>query len=262
MLRGKQAAAGQTTNTSVNRTDRRRPESPSRLQAHGPGARTLLLLAAGCMLLSAAALPLDAASLEFLRNLAPHHSYMRRVFKLPAHLFRWWTFVALGIVLLSQARRRQLLTGFFATVVTANFAVHALKFVTGRPRPNVEAPAALDPLHFDWFGDPQAGLDSFPSGHATMTVLLLVLLSFYVGRWWWLLLPPAILTCLSRVAIEQHYLSDVLAGAGVAFGVGGACLGRLGPDCFRRLTRPGRQRYGPAAARAPAARADESTVRR
>lgn len=63
---------------------------------------------------------------------------------------------------------------------------------------------------------------SFPSGHAARATLLVVL-TFAWGPIWLaiLLLIWAPLVALARVALGVHYLSDILAGAGLGlvFGV-------------------------------------------
>ena len=108
--------------------------------------------------------------------------------------------------------REMLLLGltFLATVVTA----HASKLLFRRPRP--EALALLVPMPTDW---------SFPSAHAAQATAFFLASTIIAFR----LLPPswaglcAVVSALiivgvgwSRVYLQVHYLSDVLAGCALA----------------------------------------------
>ena len=91
-----------------------------------------------------------------------------------------------------------------------------LKEVFGRPRPFVTLADRL--VSFS-----QSGTPAFPSGHATKSVALAVPFVVLVGSWdrWRLLakgalVALAIAVCASRVVLGAHYVSDVLAGAGLA----------------------------------------------
>ena len=93
----------------------------------------------------------------------------------------------------------------------------SLKTLVGRIRPVVDVPVAAAPGN------------SFPSGHALNSflctgVLILVFLPVLsrAGRWFAYVLGAAIvlLTGFDRVALGVHYVSDVVAGWGVAL----ACL--------------------------------------
>lgn len=231
------SAAGHNLVRGLSRADRR----PSGYRGG------LLLLGAACLFLALAALPFDEATLNWFAGLAPHGSYMRRVFKMPAHLFAWWTFAGLAVLLLAQPARKRLLTGFGVALVGCAGALHALKLLIGRARPDAGFLHGHGAYYFDAFGDPRLQLDSLPSGHAAMTALLLVLLGLYFPRSRWLLVLPAVVTCLGRVAIERHFLSDVLAGAGLALLWMHVVVGRLGPEYYPRLSfTAGRGRLLPA----------------
>jgi len=91
-----------------------------------------------------------------------------------------------------------------------------LKEIVDRPRPSAEYAAQIYALPF-----PDS--PSFPSGHATKSVALaLPFLLFITAKDGWhravkvLLVAVALGVCYSRVLLGAHYLSDVLAGVGMA----------------------------------------------
>jgi undecaprenyl-diphosphatase len=62
---------------------------------------------------------------------------------------------------------------------------------------------------------------SFPSGHAARMTMLAVLAAGFGPPWLaWVLLAWAPLVALARVAMGVHFLSDVLAGAGLGIVIG------------------------------------------
>lgn len=91
-----------------------------------------------------------------------------------------------------------------------------LKEVIERPRPFVTLADRL--VSFS-----QAATSAFPSGHATKSVALAVPFVVLVGLWdrWHVLIKAVLVAtalgvCASRVVLGAHYVSDVLAGAGLA----------------------------------------------
>ncbi len=91
-----------------------------------------------------------------------------------------------------------------------------LKEIVDRPRPFVEYAAQTYALPF-------RDSPSFPSGHATKSVALaLPFLLFITAKDGWhravkvLLVTVALGVCYARVLLGVHYLSDVLAGVGMA----------------------------------------------
>jgi membrane-associated phospholipid phosphatase len=91
-----------------------------------------------------------------------------------------------------------------------------LKEIVDRPRPSVEYAGEISAL-------PLSQSPSFPSGHATKSVALaLPFLLFITVKDGWhkavklLLVILALGVCYSRVMLGAHYVSDVLAGVGMA----------------------------------------------
>lgn len=92
--------------------------------------------------------------------------------------------------------------------VVAAAADGALKLAFGRARPS-ESPD--DPYDFK----PFSGQVSFPSGHATLAFAMAAVISHETGSRWvpWVGYPLAGLVGWSRVHDNEHWTSDVVAGA-------------------------------------------------
>ena len=95
-----------------------------------------------------------------------------------------------------------------------------LKEVFDRPRPFVEYADQITPLS-------HPPTPSLPSGHATKSMALALPFVIFVTdeRWWSRLMRAVVLlaavaVAYARIAMGVHYVSDVLAGIGVAM----ACL--------------------------------------
>ena len=90
--------------------------------------------------------------------------------------------------------------------------LHLIKWIAGRHRP-------IDLFNHGYFGFNYFGigyeLTSFPSGHAQTAFTLATALTILFPRWG----IPAFLVAgavgISRIVLTSHYLSDVIAGAGV-----------------------------------------------
>jgi 4-amino-4-deoxy-L-arabinose transferase-like glycosyltransferase/membrane-associated phospholipid phosphatase len=134
--------------------------------------------------------------------------------------------VILGLVLGKGKWLHAGIIGLCALVCSA-LAVQLVKHVVGRARPSV----AATPFLFHGFF-PAAGLtgfDAFPSGHAVATFSLAVVLGRAFPKLRPLLFSLAFLICLSRLHVEAHFFSDVVAGA-----VGGILIG----FCLLRFSTP------------------------
>jgi membrane-associated phospholipid phosphatase len=109
----------------------------------------------------------------------------------------------------------------FAAIAVPSLFVTIVKRLIGRARPMVGG--SLDPTLFSPFAwhPAYAGL---PSGHATTAFAVLVAFGTLWPRARTVLLMYALLIAMSRVMVNAHYPSDVLAGALV--GIAGAVMVR------------------------------------
>jgi undecaprenyl-diphosphatase len=102
----------------------------------------------------------------------------------------------------------------FLAVGVPGLTVTIIKRLIGRVRPSAQGPFAYEP--FSWRPD----YASFPSGHSTTAFAALVALGLLFPRARPLLWVYALLVAASRIIVDAHYSSDVIAGA--AFGAFGA----------------------------------------
>jgi len=101
----------------------------------------------------------------------------------------------------------------FTVVAGAGLAGDVLKPVFGRGRPRLFI--ADGTFGFTWRGA-HAVYWSFPSGHAITIVALAAALAVVERRGVPLYVAGALLVMASRIVLDEHYLSDVLAGAALA----------------------------------------------
>jgi undecaprenyl-diphosphatase len=125
-------------------------------------------------------------------------------------------------------------------VVVADLLSFVLKTVTARERPYVRFPEQEPLLH--------ATLDlSLPSGHAATSFAAATVLARFAPRFAGSLFALAALIAASRVYVGVHYPADVVLGALLGFGVGGAltlAAPQLSARALPRL-RAGRRRSPP-----------------
>lgn len=132
----------------------------------------------------------------------------------------WWLIPA-GLVFAVAAvqKRHNLARWAFAMIAAvggSGIVVNLLKMAVGKTRPRLlfeEGRLGFEPFTYGH------AFNSFPSGHATTSAAAAVILACALPRWRWVFLPAGFLLALTRVAIQAHYLSDVLAG----FALGTAC---------------------------------------
>ena len=107
-----------------------------------------------------------------------------------------------------------------AALVGSNLVVEGLKRLVGRVRPD---------------GDPHRSNSSFPSGHAASAVALAVVMSvrWRGGTWFFILLAG--LVSWSRIYLNRHFLTDVLASVAIGVGFGVLALRLIDPRAPREV---------------------------
>jgi len=94
-------------------------------------------------------------------------------------------------------------------VIITGLACNVLKYIFTRARP-VEW--FSHELYGFWFFKFKASFFSFPSGHSTTIMGLMVAASLLWPRLSFLFIPVALTVAFSRIILTAHYFSDVLAG--------------------------------------------------
>ena len=134
-------------------------------------------------------------------------------------------FYACGVIWKNKKAKETGMKGVEAYVITA-VLTNVIKQVTHRHRPYQDTPP--DPHiwegPFSWGGDYGTfGYNSFPSGHssAIFAIATVVGLEYWNTKW-----VPAVsfgmagFTALYRLAVNDHWASDVLFGSALGFAVG------------------------------------------
>ncbi len=98
----------------------------------------------------------------------------------------------------------------FATIGISGIAANIVKPLVGRARPTLWLHDGI--YGFDPFTFADAAWKSFPSGHATTVFAFAFALAFLYPRGRFLWFAYALLLSLSRIFVNAHFLSDVLAG--------------------------------------------------
>lgn len=101
-----------------------------------------------------------------------------------------------------------------SSLITFGIVIHVLKFAVGRQRPHLSPLFEADhfsPFNFHWHWH------SFPSGHAQVIFTVATLISLLWPRFRIALLTFAFAIAVTRVVLQQHFLSDVLIGAMIGY---------------------------------------------
>jgi membrane-associated phospholipid phosphatase len=185
------------------------------------------LLAAGFVAATAAIAPADKWMTRQLRDEARQAN---RMLKVGSSAARIWgnpgTLIAGGGMYLlgsatSNRRIQDLGLHSAGAVVVSNLITVGIKAVAGRARPFVDSSNAMSFGPFRGIRDD--AYRSFPSGHATAAFAFASVVTAETSHWWpdgrWpvgvLTYGTATLTALSRIYNDQHWASDVMAGAAI-----------------------------------------------
>jgi undecaprenyl-diphosphatase len=98
----------------------------------------------------------------------------------------------------------------FIVVAVAGLADDALKIIFGRARPYMWLKGDVSGFGFFRYGAKYA---SFPSGHTTTSTAAALAFGALFPRWRQVFLVVAVAIAVSRIVLDLHYLSDVVAGA-------------------------------------------------
>ena len=125
-----------------------------------------------------------------------------------------------GITMLGDGRSALAIGGFlpddearydaFNTIVTTGITVNIMKAIIGRRRP----PGPSDYDHFTT----SSTYHAMPSGHTATAFALATVIADHYPDYDWLAYTVAGLVGLSRVFEDEHWATDVLAGAAVGYG--------------------------------------------
>jgi membrane-associated phospholipid phosphatase len=111
--------------------------------------------------------------------------------------------------------------GLEATIIASVLIGPIVKWSVGRQRPDQDTDGADDFHHF-------SGNSSFPSGHATQAfAIATVMARTWSDQWYVAALAYGVAASVgyARINDNQHYLSDVIAGAALGTAVGWAVVG-------------------------------------
>lgn len=185
-------------------------------------AKALLIAAASIAAICFVDSPVAAWTLRThpffdLADPAARHGDLAREFMMLEQWGQWVCslMVIAAVALIDRAGPRRAL----AIAIGCLFIVllsYLLKDLFGRCRPYV-----LGAGHWEW-GGPRKGFSggsrwgSFPSGHSTGAFALSVGLAWFYPRARALFMTLATITVIQRVLHSAHYVSDVIAGMGIA----------------------------------------------
>lgn len=97
-----------------------------------------------------------------------------------------------------------------ASIITSGIVCEVLKIMLGRSRPELWLNHDIYGFHLLSFAD---ALHSTPSGHTTIAFVLATIVSILRPKWQVLGWILASLVALSRILLNQHFVSDTLLGA-------------------------------------------------
>lgn len=103
---------------------------------------------------------------------------------------------------------------FFVALLVCGAITHIIKFTAGRQRPHKTPdfdPFVFTPFttHWHWH--------SFSSGHSQVIFTAATMMSVAFPRFRWFWIPFAMLICVTRIVVHDHFLSDIIFGACVGY---------------------------------------------
>jgi membrane-associated phospholipid phosphatase len=171
---------------------------------------------------------------------AQHHTrWFTTVLKFPGTF--WFVLCVVGgLVWAKKIGPRQAIFIVLAGVMSGiNWLI---KWGVGRMRPfKFPGTDQLFPFRFQPFCNGLSGLFhqkdlSFPSGHSCTAFALAMAMALVKPKWAWIFLLLACMVGVERVLESAHYVSDVVAGAGVGAGGALAVYCMMGRSVRRRVS--------------------------
>jgi membrane-associated phospholipid phosphatase len=142
-------------------------------------------------------------------------SFLMVTLKLPGYFY--FTMVLAVILWALHPRHVEALALVLLSGTLGGLLYCVVKWLVGRHRPV----NGIEPFHFTPLAGGLKGLFisppnlSFPSGHATLSFATAASLAILIPRWRWAFFLAASLVAIERVLENAHYVSDVVAGAGL-----------------------------------------------
>ncbi len=174
------------------------------------------IISIGWIVLFVGALCFDRAVAQWVAAHHPidKHNWLVVILKLPG--VYWTTLAIAGLLAAFHPQRLRAAVLPLASGAMGGLAYLIIKWVAGRRRPII----LIAPFHFEPFIGGWKGLFSqpalcFPSGHACLSFATALSLTILMPRWrgvWFLI---AFAVAIERVLENAHYVSDVVAGAGL-----------------------------------------------
>lgn len=191
------------------------------LRHPSPGLKRFAWLSLGCVL--AFVIAYEWIDIPLARALQPIGPVTRATFGFITKLGEGAVYlVPVGLLFIWASMKRERLwmiraSFIFVTLAVPGILADIMKPVFARARPVLLFRENL--FGFTW-GSPHANAWSFPSGHSvTVAALAVALYGIYPPAWpAYALLALAVMA--SRVILDQHYLSDVIAGFYIGFAFG------------------------------------------
>ncbi len=124
--------------------------------------------------------------------------------------------VIISALFLYEEKKNRFIPVLFMSFITALIVTYFLKFMIMRPRP-----FGIVPFDFSLFGIVLTFVDySFPSTHAAIAFSVLPVLDkeFRKLKWFWIFFSCVV--AISRIYLNQHFLSDVIAGSMLGYMIG------------------------------------------
>lgn len=108
-----------------------------------------------------------------------------------------------------EDRKREYIVPMWLSFLSSLIVTHLLKIIVARPRPVLEVVPLLSLFSY-----------SFPSAHVAVVFSIVPILDRELPKFKWFWIGFAVLVAISRMYLQAHYLSDVIAGALIGYFIG------------------------------------------